>query len=65
MFNNILQYYYISNYFHGYLMYVIALPIISKYCKCVWTILTAGLQIDKLYYNHANNYPTIVLISYC
>ena len=28
MFNNILQYYYISNYFHGYLMYVIALPII-------------------------------------
>ena len=28
MFNNILQYYYITNYFHGYLMYVIALPII-------------------------------------
>ena len=28
MFNNILQYYYIANYFHGYLMYVIALPII-------------------------------------
>ena len=29
MFNNILQYYYITNYFHGYLMYVIALPIIT------------------------------------
>ena len=28
MFNNILQYYYIRNFFHGYLMYVIALPII-------------------------------------
>ena len=28
MFNNILQYYYITNYFHSYLMYVIALPII-------------------------------------
>ena len=28
MFYNILQYYYITNYFHGYLMYVIALPII-------------------------------------
>ena len=28
MFNNILQYYYITNYFHGYLMYVITLPII-------------------------------------
>ena len=28
MFNNILQYYYITNYFHGYLMYVIVLPII-------------------------------------
>ena len=28
MFNNILQYYYITNYFHGYLMYVNALPII-------------------------------------
>ena len=28
MFNNILQYYYITNYFHAYLMYVIALPII-------------------------------------
>ena len=28
MFNNILQYYYITNYFHCYLMYVIALPII-------------------------------------
>ena len=28
MFNNTLQYYYITNYFHGYLMYVIALPII-------------------------------------
>ena len=25
MFNNILQYYYITNYCHGYLMYVIAL----------------------------------------
>ena len=28
MFNNILQYYYITNYCHGYLMYVVALPII-------------------------------------
>ena len=28
MFNNILQYYFITNYFHGYLMYVMALPII-------------------------------------
>ena len=35
MFNNLLQYYYITNYFHGYLMYVIALPIILLYIETI------------------------------
>ena len=38
MFNNILQYYYITNYFHGYLMYVIALPIIIILKQLFFTV---------------------------
>ena len=58
MFNNILQYYYITNYFHGYLMYVIALPIIilkqlfftvSAVCKKKTTMINQYIKVNESY----------------
>ena len=50
MFNNILQYYYITNYFHGYLMYVIALPIIIL--KQLFFTVSAVYKKKKTMINH-------------
>ena len=59
MFNNILQYYYITNYFHGYLMYVIALPIIilkqlcftvsAVYKKTKKTMINQYIKVNESY----------------
>ena len=59
MFNNILQYYYITNYFHGYLMYVIALPIIilkqlfftvsAVYKKKKKTMINQYIKVNESY----------------
>ena len=58
MFNNILQYYYITNYFHGYLMYIIALPIIilkqlfftvSAVYKKTKTMINQYIKVNESY----------------